>query len=446
MGFREDIQKMIEDTVGQIIGYATANGAAFSDIISEVHNKVNNLGVNVTERLCEEIDEIYNGQREKHIRIRNTPTSRRLMTVLGTVSIRRRLYKDMTNGRCFYAIDELLKIPKFTRVENGLQTALVERAAKGSYGAASRHIGERLTRQTVYNLTKKHAHKAVLPKNGTSEAKKIYIEADEDHIHLQNGKSAEVRLVYVHEGREDVGSGRKQLVNARYFTSVKHDDTIWEEVSGYIYGRYNVKASEIHLSGDGAVWIKNGLFHFPKAQFHLDKFHVVRSITTACGGNYARKSQILAALEENDTVTLNKIYGQMVSKGYSKSERRRIMQSRYYLENNLDEISLDKENVCSAESHVSHVLSARMSSRPMGWSISGADRIAKLRAFMYSGGDFKTLTTERTEAPYHHTIKKVLRIFDTVGHGRYELAHGKIAGIDGKTDEISLNLRKILNF
>ncbi len=42
---------------------------------------------------------------------------------------------------------------------------------------------------------------------------------------------------------------------------------------------------------------------------------------------------------------------------------------------------------CSAEGHVSHVLSARMSSRPMGWSRKGVDRMAHLRAYYWNGRD-----------------------------------------------------------
>ena len=42
---------------------------------------------------------------------------------------------------------------------------------------------------------------------------------------------------------------------------------------------------------------------------------------------------------------------------------------------------------CSAEGHVSHVLSNRMSSRPMGWSIQGMSKMAELRAYYYNGGD-----------------------------------------------------------
>ena len=46
---------------------------------------------------------------------------------------------------------------------------------------------------------------------------------------------------------------------------------------------------------------------------------------------------------------------------------------------------------CSAEGHVSHVLSARMSSRPMGWSRTGADKMAQLRAYEWNHGDMLAL-------------------------------------------------------
>ena len=66
-----------------------------------------------------------------------------------------------------------------------------------------------------------------------------------------------------------------------------------------------------------------------------------------------------------------------------------------YLENNIDEIDLSRNFSCAAEGHVSHVLSARLSSRPMGWSIQGAERIAKLRAYYFSDGNFSELALDR---------------------------------------------------
>ena len=50
---------------------------------------------------------------------------------------------------------------------------------------------------------------------------------------------------------------------------------------------------------------------------------------------------------------------------------------------------------CSAEGHVSHVLSSRMSSRPLGWSKKGAENMAKLRAFAWNGGNIYDLLMYR---------------------------------------------------
>ena len=41
---------------------------------------------------------------------------------------------------------------------------------------------------------------------------------------------------------------------------------------------------------------------------------------------------------------------------------------------------------CSAEGQISHVLSARESSRPMGWSKLGVHKMTQLRVFTRNGG------------------------------------------------------------
>ena len=75
-----------------------------------------------------------------------------------------------------------------------------------------------------------------------------------------------------------------------------------------------------------------------------------------------------------------------------RSARCALAKNYFYLQNNIESYSL--QNRCSAEGHVSHILSSRMSSRPMGWSISGAGRIAQLRAFYFNNGDFTQLVAD----------------------------------------------------
>lgn len=46
---------------------------------------------------------------------------------------------------------------------------------------------------------------------------------------------------------------------------------------------------------------------------------------------------------------------------------------------------------CSAEGHISHIYADRMSSRPLGWSKTGADKMARLRVYKKNGGDMLSL-------------------------------------------------------
>lgn len=46
---------------------------------------------------------------------------------------------------------------------------------------------------------------------------------------------------------------------------------------------------------------------------------------------------------------------------------------------------------CSAEGHISHVYSERMSSRPMGWSETGADAMCRQRCYVRDYGEEKVI-------------------------------------------------------
>ena len=64
--------------------------------------------------------------------------------------------------------------------------------------------------------------------------------------------------------------------------------------------------------------------------------------------------------------------------------------AKRYILNNWSGIEIKVDNYdivgCSAEGHVSHIFSERLSSRPKGWSAKGADQISQLRVFKKNGG------------------------------------------------------------
>lgn len=95
--------------------------------------------------------------------------------------------------------------------------------------------------------------------------------------------------------------------------------------------------------------------------------------------------------------------------------------------------TLHDENVmgCSAEGHVSHVLSDRLSSRPKGWSKEGADRMSKLRCYEINHGRDKIINLVR----YSREKRQLARTgtddvgirnisYDGIRHEHYDQAKG----------------------
>ena len=86
------------------------------------------------------------------------------------------------------------------------------------------------------------------------------------------------------------------------------------------------------------------------------------------------------------------------------SKKKSIDDAALYIQNNWTaarkRMTSDKTVVgCSAEGHVFHVLSRRLSTLPLGWSELGADRMAHLRAYALNDGNMLEL------AMYQHSAE-----------------------------------------
>lgn len=455
MTTQEKIRSMIEGTTAQVLSMLTntIGKTTFSDAVEETQRIVNDLGGQILQIVFNEADEIFNAERDRSkVIIKHNGKTRRLLTTLGEVALQRRLYYDKTAARYFFAADELLKIEKRARIEKGMQAQLIADATRSSYGKAAEIAHRKVSRQTVHNIVRRlNDERLNVRTEGLKTVEQIYIEADEDHIHLNNGSPAEVRLIYVHEGVRQVCRGRRELINPKYFVSVSTDnETTWNDVADYVYGQYRVSKAQLHIAGDGAQWIKYGLTIFPKAQYHLDKFHVYKSVTDIVGGDRVLRRQIIDALSESNYERVRALYGARLQSLTKPGERENVRAGLFYIENNFDEIDLTPATSCAAEGHVSHILSARMSSRPMAWSKDGAHRIARLRAYYFNGGDFRDVVADRQRVPRQprreNTTEKYRRYnAETDGQrGANDYCSAHLVGIDGITNGLSATLRAIL--
>ena len=224
----------------------------------------------------------------------------------------------------------------------------------------------------------------------------LYIDADEDHVALQDGRNVEPKLIYVHEGYVDDTEKRKKLRNVKYFTALQgNTEDLWLEVADYIDKKYNVeKIDKIYLSGDGAWWIKEGLNWIPKSKYVLDYFHLSKYVRVAIAQKPEYTMELWKNINKRDKKETMKLLSKIIKETEIETKKEAIKNVKKYITRNWEGIEnrYEKEYIgCSAEGHISHIIADRMSSRPLGWCELGADQMVRLRVYIANGGKVSEL-------------------------------------------------------
>jgi hypothetical protein len=98
---------------------------------------------------------------------------------------------------------------------------------------------------------------------------------------------------------------------------------------------------------------------------------------------------------------LQELFTQIINATEVETKRKSVREAKRYILGNWEGIRNQYEpdyHGCSAEGHVSHILSSRLSSRPLGWSKTGVDQMARLRAFAANGGVVYDFLLEKKRA------------------------------------------------
>ncbi len=408
------IKKLTEEVIKLI-----KNGEGLSEIVTEIKKATDELGRGICIEIIKTMDGSIrndpNRKKEWYVERRNEENT--IVTKLGAITYERSYFKSKTGKGYRHLVDEVLDIGVHTRIDDEVYAELAETSADLSYRKAGKNVGEvEISGQTAMKSVRK-IERLKLERSAVEKriAEILYVEADEDHIALQSGKSAMPRLVYVHEGIDM--QGRRRLKSPYYLASLKgKPGELWQEVYEYIEDNYAVdKIKQIYLSGDGAAWIRQGLDYLPKAKFVLDKYHMNKYVTKATAHMKEYTSKIWNCIKEADLEGLGLVFNELYLATESESKRKEIKESWDYFSNNWDGIKIRNEKSeeivgCSAEGHNSHILAARMSSRPMGWSKDGADKMARLRVFKANDGkviDF--IKTQKKDEKLYTITKQLMK-------------------------------------
>mgnify|MGYP002626817083 CR=1 FL=1 len=450
----------------------------FADFEKGIAEAVNGLGREVIRLTLEEINQSFKDSswRKEKWYVESTD-KKQLITTLGTVEYHKTLFtsrsertEDGKEVMC-YLLDKALGFTENQRMSEGACERLYKEAVQTSYRKGGEAISseEKVSKQAVKELL----HKTIFPPNfqipeQKKEVEYLYIDADEDHYSLQfQNKKGDIerdergckkngamsKLVYVYEGIEPEApkSKRNQLINTHYFCRGDgNNKALWEEVYAYIEAHYDMKKiKKIYLNSDGGTWIKAGYKCIAGITYVLDEFHLSKYLLKITGhmldSQQDARNKLCKVIRKGSKEDFQKEVEGL--KGYTESGKaqERIQQAADYILENWGAAKKrlwKKDGVlaCSAEGHVYHVLSSRMSTPAMGWSRHGASQMARLREYYYNGGDMLELVKYQKEAvpkaagedELELSASAMLRA-EAAGRSKYEKEVGKYMDVINHT-------------
>ena len=404
----------------KVFGDYASDTKKIAEMVSGVTAVVTQLGLSMIAEEWESYDKLLCDRADLrkgwHIVKKDETT---LTTSLGDVVYHKTLFRNKETGKYCYLLDQLIGIEKHARMTEDACARMLEEAVESSYrkgGSKASITGNGFSKETVMAKLHSLEFPETIHKGEKKQVKKIYIDADEDHVSLQylekkgdikkpRNNTVMPRIIYVYEGIDTEESGRPRLINPKYFGGVYDGSEavkeLWNEVYRYIESAYETDSIEhIYVNGDGAAWIKSGAKILPKAKFVLDKYHMHKYIIAATShlkdSAEDARSDIYRAIYKKKKWMAEEVFNKILSVTEEDTKYRTVEASKEYILKNWSGIVLsmaDKgEKIqCSAEGHVSHVYADRMSSRPLGWSRTGADRMARLRIYRQNKGDILEL-------------------------------------------------------
>lgn len=395
----EKVKREIEESVNKVL----KGEINLDNIVDSVGEVINDIGINTITEIINNLNNIIKEapERSGKYHVHKKDVKRTLVTKFGELEFERTYYKNIKEDRYVYILDKLLGIKKYERIEGNLKGDILEKAADTSYQKAAKlSTPVPITRETVKKIIRENGaiDNLELEMRKKREVDTIYIEADEDHIPLQNGKNKEMKLIYVYDDKTKVNKGRYKLENKRYFTGDMDPEDLWTEVATYIHKAYDSDAVEnIYIAGDGANWIRSGVEMIKDSKYVLDYYHLskyIKIITAHLKGleNPIRiEGPLWESIEKGDKKLTVELIDCAIEETPFKTKKESMRKAKRYILNNWDGIEnlFREEYRCSAEGHINHILSSRLSSRPMGWSVIGADEMARLRTYKANGGSVK---------------------------------------------------------
>lgn len=326
---------------------------------------------------------------------------RTLATTMGDVTFGRTLLLDAA-GNTLCPLDEELELPLGDRVSPAARGFLVTCGADVPFARTARLMemagGSAVSATTVMSSLRR-AGEAVaeeersaardlyrdgVPPEADSAAEEVLVEADGTYVRVRGGATAEVKAVVAYAGKEREGRRARRVEPVRLGCVGEAPGGFWEQAVAQIGRRFDLARIErVHLGTDGEAQYVNGIsrLRFPEAAGHIDPFHVARAVASCAVDRAAGGAALADAVRTLGPEACADLIDEMLGDGTAREGSEAVAA---YLRRHAAEIG-GGPSMGTMEAEQQHMYKARMASFPCAWSREGADAMARVRSWLYSG-------------------------------------------------------------
>ena len=336
-----------------------------------------------------------------------------LVTRMGEVRLRRRLYRD-ESGRYHFLLDEHLGLKAYQGATPEMEALCTKMSGEMSFRKAADTLADwmagLLSHSTCWRLLQRIGQAVVCaeaaaveavfergevePERGARRVERLYMEADGIFIRLQRQpkKHLEVRSAIAYEGWARLSGSREdyRLCEKRVYCHAGKQFSFWEGVSLAWAHKWDLsRVQEVIHGGDGAKWIRAGSEEFPGAIWQLDGYHLSRACGWSMGAQVgqtlyqalrAGKTSQAQALLHTDDAPLRE--GKRAQQAYHWVDK--VAQEGWGLDWRIRQKVTDEaaRELGCMEGNLAHLLAVRMKGKGRSWSPTGARHMAKVRELL----------------------------------------------------------------
>ena len=270
----------------------------------------------------------------------------------------------------------------------------------------------------------------VLP-DADCAAREICVESDGTYFKLQGSEEVgkvEVKAMVAYAGKRDEKGKTLRAKAVRHGCATRTSEGFWEESTAAVGTRFDLSKIELaHMGSDGEAQYLSGFLRCGCNEVHgIDPFHVNRKVYSCFKAKDKKiADNVLGMVIDGMAEDAADVIEACGAAGLAKKN---FPEVAGYLRGNAEFIYRPgAAGLGTMEAEQQHVYGARMDSVPCGWSVAGAEAMARIRSRIASGRKLPRLTRELSATPRRRrqAESRAMKVLEGMVNTKVPLSVGK---------------------